>query len=267
MSRSARHLRDTLMVATGAGVRVAVLDSGLDQRFAAVASSKGQSFVMEQSEDGLEVTEVERSVRTDDSGHGSCVHSCVVKAAPEATVDHFRILNAMNHCPSRLLCLALDHVVSKRYQVVNLSLGTRNESAIPWLVSIIKRAYESDVCLVAASSNIGNSLFPGRMTYTISVAASQVSKQALMPSEGNPLYVRFHPHRVVEFSAWGVDVPIETVGGEPVRVSGTSYASGFVAGVCARIIETLGHSNPLDVKLRLRDFALVNAEGERDPAA
>ena len=242
------------MLAAGAGVGVAVLDSGIDPSFPLLADGRGQNFVVEDGPDGLLVTEVDRLARTDDSGHGSCVHSCARIAAPEAVIDHYRILDSDNQCSSKLLCLALDHVISKKYQVVNLSLGTRNEAAVPWLVSIVKRAYESDTCLVSASSNLGNSLFPGRFTYSISVGARQGE---------SPMSVSFQPHRVVEFAGWGVDVPVPAPAGRTLRVSGTSYASGFVAGLCARVIETMGTSSPLDVKLTLRDMALSLDEDTR----
>jgi len=246
---NAKRLKQSVMLSTGSGVRIAVLDSGIDPGFPMLAQNKGKNFVLEQSEKGLEVRECPLELPTDTSGHGSCVQSCILTAAPDAVVDHYRILDEFNNCPSRLLCLALDHVLEKNYQIVNLSLGTRNETVIPWLVSIVKRAYEANVCLVAASSNIGNSLFPGRFTYAISVAAG----------EGNhPLHVGFHPNQVVEFSGWGVAVPIRAKNGRVIEVSGTSYASGFVTGIAARVIETLGHSRPLDVKVTLRDFALAS---------
>lgn len=246
---NSKRLKQSVMLSSGNGVRIAVLDSGIDSGFSGLAQNRGRSFVLEQSEKGLEVRECPADMPTDASGHGSCVQSCILAAAPDAIVDHYRILDEFNNCPSRLLCLALDHVLDKDYQIVNLSLGTRNETVIPWLVSIVKRAYESNVCLVAASSNIGNSLFPGRFTYAISVGAS----------EGNhPLQIGFHPNQVVEFSGWGIAVPIATKGGRVIEVSGTSYASGFVTGIAARVIETLGHSRPLDVKVTLRDFALAS---------
>lgn len=256
--RNMRHLKQSIVLASGSGVRVAVLDSGLDPAFPLVASTMGKSFVLEDSEDGLRVSEVDPRTKTDDSGHGSCVQSCVAMAAPEAIIDHYRILDRWNQCPSRLLCLALDHVVAKKYAIVNLSLGTRNESAIPWLVSIVKRAYEAGTCLVAASSNVGNSLFPGRFTFSISVAAAEGT---------GPLSVRFQPQSVVEFLGWGIAVPIPVAGGRTLHVSGTSYASGMVTGVCARIVETLGHSNPMDVKLTLRNLALEGSAQAADPVA
>jgi subtilisin family serine protease len=246
MTSHVRKLKQSVMLASGAGVRVAVLDSGIDPAFPALTENRGQSFILEDIGQGLVVREVPVSVRTDASGHGSCVQSCLLAAAPDAIVDHYRILDEFNNCPSRLLCLALDHVIEKRYNIVNLSLGTRNENVVPWLVTIVKRAYETGTCLVAASSNIGNSLFPGRFTYSISVSACE--------GDG-PLALAFHPGKVVEFSGWGINVPIAVDAGHIVRVSGTSYASGFVAGICARIIETLGHSQPLDVKLTLRNLA------------
>jgi subtilisin len=237
----------------GLGVRVAVLDSGYNPAFPLIAESVGRgrskAYVCEEGGSGFLVHEVEATQNSDSSGHGSCVHSCIVSVAPGAEVGHFRILDEFNNCSSRLLCLALDYVLDQGYQIINLSLGTRNEALVPWLVSIMKRAYESNVSIVAASSNIGNALFPGRFTYCISVLGASG-----LPPDG----VVYNPRNVIEFAGFGVNVPVSVGPAQLIRVTGSSYASGHITGLCARLLSERGgvdQLDPLQLKLLLRDRA------------
>lgn len=239
-----------LQLSTGAGVRIAVLDSGLNPQFPRLRGRPWKVFDCDLQDDGLRVRPMPEGSSSDRNGHGSVVQSCIADAAPEAQIDHFRVLDENNHCDSNLLCLALDHVVEKNYDIVNLSLGTRNEDHIPWLVTIMKRAYERDITVVAASSNVGNTLYPARFTYCVSCEAM---------SGGNPFVLRFKPASVVEFSGWGVNVPVPAPNGRTLSVSGSSYAAAHISGLCARIIELQGKRAPLDTKILLREIAFSQA--------
>jgi subtilisin len=249
-----------LALYTGAGVRVAVLDSGVNPSSPALSGKEFEVHDCSATLEGLSVRKLPPGLASDRNGHGTIVHGCVLACAPDARVDHFRILDEDNQCDSSLLCYVLDHVLEQGYDVVNLSLGTRSEDAIPWLVSIMKRAYEQGTVVVASASNIGNSLFPARFTYCVSVEAALLA---------GPLDLRFLPRSVVEFAGFGVDVPVD-VGSRRAapedesagrkRVTGSSYAAAHVAGMCARIRELHPRASPLDVKIILRDYALSLAQ-------
>lgn len=235
----------------GAGVRVAILDSGFNPTFPLIKKSlskqQSKAFICEETAQGFTAREVDPAENSDSSGHGSCVHSCTLAVAPAVYVGHYRILDEFNNCSSRLLCLALDHILEQDYHIINLSLGTRNETLVPWLVSIVKRAYEKNVSIVAASSNIGNALFPGRFTYCISVAGAA----GLGRDE-----IQYRPKSVIEFAGFGVNVPVPVAPKRTIRVTGSSYASGHVTGLCARAISEQGGIaalDPIRLKMLLRE--------------
>lgn len=236
----------SLLLSSGVGARVAVLDSGVNPKFPLLRGRQTRVYDCTLQDTALRVAPLPAAQNNDRNGHGSYVHSCIAAVAPDAQIDHFRILDENNQGNSTLLCYVLDHIIEQRYHVVNLSLGTRNEDHLPWLVSIMKRAYENDIAIVAACSNVGNSLYPARFTYCISVDAMAAQ---------HPLQVRFKRNSVVEFAALGVNVPVIGPGDAPKTVTGSSYAAGHISGLCARIVEIQGRCSPLDMKILLREYA------------
>ena len=235
-----------LFLSTGAGVRVAVLDSGVNPVLPLLRGRDFDVFDCQVGEGGLVVRKLAPGLSSDRNGHGGVVHSCVFAVAPDARADHFRILDEANRCDSTLLCYVLDHVIEAGYRVVNLSLGTRSEECVPWLVSIMKRAYERGVVVVASSSNVGNALYPSRFTYAVSVDAQLLALNTDL---------RFHPGSVIEFGGAGVEILVPG-DGRDIVATGSSYAAAHVSGLCARLLESHPEFSPLDVKMALRDHAL-----------
>lgn len=241
-----RKASQSLMLSTGAGVRIAVLDSGINPAFPMLRRRLGRVFDCDEVSGEITITELPDGTNSDRSGHGSFVESCLLSVAPDAVIDHFRILGPANSASGSLLCYVLDHAIQRGYHIVHVSLGTRNEEHVPWLVSIMKRAYETETCLVAACSNIGSSLYPAWFTYAITCDAMVAP---------HPMHLRFNPRSIVEFSAFGVNVPMLDERGRTIPLTGSSYAAAHVTGLAARVVEILGMSSPLDVKLALREYA------------
>lgn len=241
-----KAILQSLTYATGAGVRVAVLDSGVNPAFPGLTQRLGNVYDCAEMMGEITITSLPDNQNTDRSGHGSLVESCIISVAPNCRVDHFRIVGPTRSTSGSLLCYVLDHVVNAGYNIVNLSLGIRNEEYVPWLVGIIKRAYESNTCIVSANSNIGSTLYPAWFTYAITCDAI---------SAPHPLHIIHKPQNIIEFSGFGVNVPILTDNGNSHNVSGSSYATAHITGLTARIVEILGHSTPLDIKFLLREYA------------
>lgn len=237
----------SILLATGSQVRVAVIDSGVNPQFPMLRGRSGRVLDCSYGPRGLLLNELPASENTDRTGHGSLVQSCLMSVAAEAEVDHFRVLDENNVTDSSLLCYVLDHAINQKYQIINVSLGTSSEHHLPWLVALMKRAYESNVVVVAACSNVGNWLYPATFTYCISVNA--------MPAT-HAMQIRFHAGSVVEFSGLGVNVPIAGPLDQSIFVTGSSYAAAHISGLCARILEIRPELSPLDVKILLREYAL-----------
>jgi len=151
----------------GAGVRVAIVDSGVSCEHLELDSNcqLGPTYV-----DGTTSSD-------DDYGHGTHVggtvaaelnsgaSSGVVGVAPDATVIAYKVLDSGGSGPWSDLIAAIDHVWNngdKRAEVVNMSLG--GKSAPTALRQALDRAYASGIVLVAAAGNRGNWFYELRMS-------------------------------------------------------------------------------------------------------
>ena len=242
------HLNLKIPLCTGAGVRVAVLDSGVNSAFPALANKRNRVFdCQKKGGNGVSFALLPYEGDADTNGHGSVVQSCLVGVAPDVEVDHYRILDRENQCDGALLCHVLEHVIEQGYEVVNLSLGTKLEKYVPWLVTIMRRAYEKNTAIVAAAVHQGQVLYPARFTSAFSCDAH---------AHPDPLLLHFQSNSVIEFAAWGVQVPVQGPEHRQYVVSGSSYAAAHLSGLVARAIEALGKgASVLELKLLLKQYA------------
>lgn len=125
----ALHLREAQRLSIGSGIRVAVLDTGVDRRHPALAGRllRGFDFVdfdLDPSEQG--------NPANPGYGHGTHVAGLVALAAPGARIMPLRVLDAEGQGNAWVLAEAMLHAVdpdgnpgtNDGAQVINLSLGS-----------------------------------------------------------------------------------------------------------------------------------------------
>lgn len=157
-------------VTRGEGVKVAVIDTGLDQSHPALSGRfiKGASF-MGGAQDDFK----------DEVGHGTHVAGTVladglngglVGVAPEATLYSAKVCGALG-CSTVAIAQAVDWAVAEGVDVINMSLGG------PFMTFGEKKAYDAaeaaGVMIVAASGNNGTGRvsYPAAYTTTLAVGA------------------------------------------------------------------------------------------------
>lgn len=82
----------SILLGTGAQVRIAVIDSGVNPQFPMLRGRIGSVFDCAYGAKGLVLSECPFGENSDRTGHGSLVQSCLMSVAPEAQVDHFAYL-------------------------------------------------------------------------------------------------------------------------------------------------------------------------------
>lgn len=210
--------------ATGRGVRVCVVDSGVDADHPMVGGLAGR-YAVEERGGTL-------SVRPDDAGdvagHGTACAGIIRALASDCELTSVRVLGRNLRGNGEVLLTALEWAVQERFALVNVSLSTRREQLKERLHDLTDAAFHRGVTLVSAAHNSPVVSYPWRFPSAISVGSHAVK---------DPEHLEVNPDPPVDFFALGVNVPVAWPGGQTKIVSGNSFAAPYVVGLCARILQ------------------------------
>lgn len=227
----------------GAGIRVAIVDSGVDNAHPAIAGAV-KGWIEPYEADGK--LQFRTTPHADSSGHGTACAGIVLKLAPEAEIYSIKVLGGTNSGSGAVFAAGLHWAIEHRMNVVNLSLGTTKRDFYPVLHELADTAYFRRVVLVAAANNLPVPSFPSLYASVISVASQE---------DPDPLHFCYNPSPPVEFSAPGIDVEVAWSGGGYLRSTGNSFAAPHIAGLVTRLLGRHPHLTPFQVKTILRATA------------
>lgn len=218
-------------LATGRGVMIAVIDTGIDIKHPDLEGrvEVARNFVRHgRSSFGREIhgTAVAGIIAAGRNGRG------IVGAAPEAKIMALKAcwqIGKSAHravCNSYTLALALDYAISHGAHIVNFSLtGPRDRI----LTQLIEVGHQQGVLTIAAAEEAQES-FPASLATVLAVVCDSF--------EGSQ-------SRTLEaLAAPGVDVLTTMPGGSWDFVSGSSFAAAHVSGVAALLLERLPELEP-----------------------
>ena len=231
------HLR-TLNVAeawtyaNGAGVTVAVIDSGVDSDH---PDLQGQVLP------GLDLVDDKGDGDTDLVGHGTTVSAIiagrndddagVVGIAPKAKILPVRVLDQDNRYNDALIVAqGVRWAVDKGAKVINLSLGGSGSSAA--LAAALDYAFAKDVVVIACTGNTSASSstgvwYPAREPGVIAVGG--------MERDGNTLWSGSITGKETVVTAPATQLVGANTGGDYWKVQGTSFAAPMVSATAALI--------------------------------
>jgi subtilisin family serine protease len=229
---------------TGAGVRVAIVDSGIDTTHPAIGGAvKGWCEPVEL--DGA--VEFRDTPHDDSCGHGTACAGLIHSLAPDAELYSVKVLGADMSGTGVRFAAGLHWAIEQGMQVVNLSLGTTKKEFFAVLHELADTAYFRRVTLVAAANNLPANSYPSLYASVISVACQ---------TDPDPWRYCYNPAPPVEFSAPGIDVRVAWTGGGFVRGTGNSYAAPHITGLVARLLERWPQLTPFQIKTLLRAAAV-----------
>lgn len=243
----------TWNAATGYGVRVAIIDTGIDKDHPDLIDNLmgGVNFVPKRRR-------INPDAWDDDNGHGTHVAGIVgaadndggvIGVAPEVSLYGVKVLNRQGSGYLSDIIAGIEWAVNNNMQVINMSLGT--DAYTSTLKAACNAAYASGVTLVAAAGNDGDTYsdsdvdYPAAYASVIAVAATNIADTRASWSSDGP---------EVELAAPGVNIRSTWKNGEYNTISGTSMASPHVAGVAALVLSDEALT-PDQLRIRLQDTA------------
>jgi len=217
---------------SGKGVKVAVVDTGIDFRHPDLAPNyKGGWNAI-----------VSTATPLDDQGHGTHVSGTiaavkdlkgVVGVAPSVDLYGVKVLDKNGSGQYSWVVAGIEWAVMNGMDVINMSLG--GGSGTEALKAIMKKSKEMGVAVVCAAGNDSGPVnFPAKYPEAIAVSASDSSDKIASFSSRGPEIVVIAP---------GVNVYSTRKGGGYTTMSGTSMACPHTAGLAALAVGAGAHGS------------------------
>jgi subtilisin len=213
----------------GTGVRVAVLDTGIDYNHPDLAAvyAGGYDFVNNDSDpydDQYHGTHCAGTIAASLNGFG------VVGVAPEARLYGLKVLSSTGSGSYSYVISALDWCVANQIQVASLSLGSSGDPGSQ-VRDAFNRVYNAGVVVVASAGNSGAGTdtvgYPAKYDSVIAVGSTTRSDTRSSFSSTGP---------AVEVAAPGSSILSTYPGNSYAYLSGTSMACPHVSGVAALLL-------------------------------
>jgi subtilisin len=227
---------------TGVGVKVAVIDSGIDAGHPAVGGRIEYAMMVENGDE----IEVDTSPHDDDFGHGTACAGIIRSLAPECSITSVKVLGASLSGRGSVFAAGLRWAIENGMHVCNLSLGTTKRDFFAVLHELADEAYFRNVVLVTAANNMPQTSYPSTYSSVVSVASHDV--------RNSELYY-FNPSPPVEFGALGIDVSVAWLNHDWITATGNSFAAPHIAGLAARLLAKHPALSVVHVKGILRALA------------
>ncbi|MHA2203726.1 MAG: S8 family peptidase, partial [Candidatus Hodarchaeales archaeon] len=238
---------DTLhsMGLTGAGVKIAILDTGIDTThpdlddFDGDSSTNDPKILLEASFVDFDDDGIADTSPTDKLGHGTHVagiaaaNGILKGAAPGAWLLNGKVIDNNGYGRPSWIMNGIDWAITNGADIISLSLSIDDLTLFPVLETVIQNAWENNVLVVVSAGNSGpypNSVSDlGLATRALTVGASGIlNSVAAFSSRGPSISGEIKPNVV----APGESI-LSTVPYGYGEMSGTSMSAPIVSGLAA----------------------------------
>lgn len=227
-------LIDAQTESLGEGIRIAIIDSGLDANHPVFANSvvlPGVDFV----NDGAGFSDLGNGLDDDGdgsidelAGHGTYVAGLIATIAPAAEILPLRAIDSDGHGTAFAVAQALLEAQAQGVDIINLSFGASEDIGV--IEPILDALTGNGVLVVVSAGNGGTETagsFPAKLAPLCAVAATDVFDIKASFSNSGPF---------VSVCAPGVGIVSAFPGGGYVAADGTSASAAIVTGTAALIM-------------------------------
>ncbi|NLE75686.1 MAG: S8 family serine peptidase [Chloroflexi bacterium] len=243
--------------ATGQGVRVAVIDTGIDYTHPDLGGGIGPGHKVITGYNYIDGT----TNPMDNHGHGTHVAGIIAAngqlrgVAPDAALLAYKVLDRAGEGLESDVMAAIERALVDGAHVINLSLGGGGNPNDPMSQAVDAAADAGAVVVVAAGNGgrYGGLDSPGVARGSLTVGAStKLDALASFSSQGPvPETWAIKP----DLLAPGMDIASTWPGGRYATLSGTSMAAPHVAGAAALLRQLYPHEGAEQTRSRLTNTA------------
>jgi subtilisin family serine protease len=231
---AALALPDALKASQGAGVVIAVLDTGIDRTHPLLAgrvAPGGFNFLS----NSTDTSDLPAGLDTDQdglpdelAGHGTIVSGLALRVAPGARLLPIKVMDSDGYSTAFRLAQGVYHAIDLRAGVINISMGMTADT--PVLREAINAASRAGVIVVAAAGNADTSApdFPAGYASALVLAVAATDSSGSRAAFSN--YGEW-----ISLAAPGLNLVSTTPGGGFGLASGTSLSAPLVAGTAALV--------------------------------
>jgi len=244
----ARHALSPSEGSDGCGIRIAILDSGVDTSHPDLKSLTLSDDLAIESRGGR-LSRIDGEGQ-DVFGHGTAVAGIIHRAAPAATLGSIRVLGHFKESRAAIIQEGVKQAARLGYHILQCSFGApaRPEDAAIYK-NWIDAAYLRGIHIVAAASNSSFQTreWPAHFTSVIAVGAHPKDAPSLTLQERS----------LVEFTISGNEKNALWPGGGTRQLLGSSFAAPRVTALLARLLSRYPDLHPATARSLLRQLALA----------
>ncbi|NUM45495.1 MAG: S8 family serine peptidase [Anaerolineales bacterium] len=232
---------------TGKGIKVAVIDSGIEHDHPALEGAVRGGIAIEYDPTAeARIRFTPEDFPQDIYGHGTACAAIIHALAPEAELYSVRVLGRDGKGRSLQFAAGIDWAVENGMHVMNMSLSSSSEEYFGLFHQLADDAYFKGVVLVSAVNNIPAPSYPSLYSSVISVAAHD---------QQDPFTYYYNPAPPVEFGAPGIDVKVAWTNKSYMTSTGNSFAAPHIAGIVTLIRAKHPELTPFQIKAVLHACA------------
>lgn len=154
---------------TGRGVRVALIDSGVNAQHSHVQRVAGGIRIGRADNGALQLDDDWR----DSLGHGTALAGVLRAQAPDVELYSIKVFDQALNTHAEVVAAALAWAADQKMDVVNCSFSTENTEHRDLLSDACEYAVARGALLVASADDRGQELLPARLSQVIAVAGDE----------------------------------------------------------------------------------------------
>jgi subtilisin family serine protease len=225
--------------ADGSGVRVAIIDSGVDADHPDLGDSIDRESAVAFHVGGDGKVVMTPGKHGDSFGHGTACAGIIHSLAPRARSSSVKVLGERLQGKAAAFLAGLQWAVKEGFPIINLSLGTRRRDWALAFHEACDRAYFGGSFVVTAANNVQRRSYPSLYASVTSVACTTAT---------DPFRFHWNPDPPTEFLGRGIDVEVPWLDRQRIRTTGNSYAAPHISGIVALIMSKHPDLRPFQLK-------------------